>query len=314
MRRVFRFLLTFLSIAVLIAVVLGHLGGYIFVLDMLAHFRLHLLLLCIPLSLVAALERNFRAAWNCFAAGILALAGLGVLWEDPVRDIDGIDVTVMTANLYHGNDQPEEMKRVLLAADPDVLVTMETTKSVMTGENSLALRYPFRLSLSTTGQTLRTVIWSKFPMRDGRLLLEDRIEPTGAHAIIEVQPDVEFTVLGLHFAHNLHGNQKQQIEALNVIAETLPTPRVIVGDFNATAWSHALKRVEELTSTRRTGGFRITWRGVYPTVFGYVPAPMGLQIDHTLVTESIGVRSVDTLKIPGSDHLAERVQIVLPVL
>ena len=243
---------------------------------------------------------------------VLAIAGLGVLWEEPLRDGGEVELSVMTANLFQQNSRTEEMQRELLAADADVLVTMETTKAVLSGSDSFALSYPFRLSLSTSGQTLRTVIWSKFPMRDGRLLLEDLVEPTGALAIVEVSPGVEFTILGLHLAHNVVGNQEAQIRAMDLIAESMPMPRVIVGDMNATAWSHALRWIEDLTATRRIGGFRITWRGFYPTWIGSLRVPLGLQIDHILLSEGIGVRGLEARSIPGSDHKAVLARIALP--
>lgn len=312
MRRLLGLFITLASLAVLISVVLGFFAHVNFALDVLAHFRLHFLLLCPVLAVLAVLLRHWSGFWRLVATAVLALSGLAVLWEAPQRKGDGTEVTVMAANLYQRNAEPQAMKQALLDADADILVTMETSKTVLAGERSLALRYPYRLSLSTSGTTLRTVIWSRFPMRDGNLLLEDSVEPTGAHAVIEVSSDVELTVLGLHFAHNPGGNQKAQIEALDRIAEGLLMPRIVLGDFNATPWSYAMRRIEALTSTQRIGGFRITWRGGYPTGIGVVPAPMGLPIDHALVSEGIGVRWADTVAIPGSDHWGVRVRIAVP--
>lgn len=312
MRRLFRFIVTTASIAVLAAVVLGFLGHVAFSLDVLAHFRLHFLLLCPILALFAVALRHWAAFWRVVATAVLAMAGLGVLWEQIERPGGTTELTIMAANLYQRNAEPQAMQQMLLDADADVLVTMETSKAVLSGERSLSLRYPYRLSLSTSGSTLRTVIWSRFPMRDGQLLLEDQVEPTGAHAIIELSPEIDFTVLGVHFAHNPGGNQKRQIEALDRIAEGLLTPRIVLGDFNATPWSYAMRRVEALTATTRVGGFRLTWRGAYPTPFGQIQAPMGMSIDHALVSDGIGVRWADTIAIPGSDHWAVRVRVAIP--
>ena len=314
MRRLLRFVISAASGAILIAVVLGYFGFMIFELDVLAHFRLHFLMMCAPIGAIATFLHCWGALWRVIAAAVLALCGLGVLWEDFHREGigDRVEVTVMAANLYQNNPEPEQMKRVLLEVDADVLVTMETTKAALSGPYSLALNYPYRLSLRTTGQILRTVIWSKFPMRDGRLMLEDRIEPTGASAIIEHPSGAQFAVLGVHFGHNIIGNQQDQIEALGRIAERLPRPLVITGDFNATAWSYALRRAEDLTSTRRAGGFRLTWKGAYPTFLGDFDAPFGLQIDHLLASEELGIRAILTTDIPGSDHRGLITTLLVP--
>ena len=88
-------------------------------------------------------------------------------------------------------------------------------------------------------------------------------------------------------------------------------PLVVMGDFNATPWSHAVRRIERLTGTRRIGGIGRTWHG-YPTPLGEVPVPLGLPIDHILISPGIGVLSVGTLEIPGSDHLAVRAVLTVP--
>ena len=312
MRRLFRLLVSAFSVALLVAVVLGYFGHIVFELDIFAHFRLHFFLLCAPAVFFALAMKDWAASWRVLFSAVLAIAGLGALWESGERAGGEVEIVIMAANLYQNNRDPDAMKDALLTAGADVLVTMETTKATLNGPNSLALRYPYRLSLSTTGQVLRTVIWSKFPMRDGKLLLEDQVEPTGAYALVEYSAGQEFSILGLHLAHNLVGNQKVQIEALDRISEGLPRPLVVVGDLNATAWSHAVRRVGALTSTQRVGGFRITWKGSYPTPFGNLAAPLGLQLDHAFVSDEIGVRDADSIKIPGSDHRAVLVRVALP--
>jgi len=234
------------------------------------------------------------------------------MWEGAPPAGEGRRLVVMTANLFQNNDQAGAMLETLRRADPDILVTQETTKTVQTGAHPLTDLFQYRLSLSTRGQTLRTVIWSKFPMRNGTLLLEDQIVPTGAHAWVQIGEGLEISVLGLHLAHAYPGNQRRQIDALAGIMATLPEPRIIMGDFNAEPWSHAIARTESLTGTRRIPGYRVTWRGRYPTPLGDVPAPIGHAIDHILITPGIGVESITTVTIPGSDHLGVRAVLRIP--
>ncbi|MEM1300564.1 MAG: endonuclease/exonuclease/phosphatase family protein [Pseudomonadota bacterium] len=200
----------------------------------------------------------------------------------------------------------------LIAADADVLVTHETTKAMQTGVTSLALHYEYRLSLTTSGQQLRTVIWSKFPMSAGALMLEDQIEPTGAMAMVDLGGGREALIVGLHLAHSAVGNQEVQIRALGTLLDGRPHPRILLGDFNATPWSWAMHQVAELSETQRVPGYRITWAGAYPSFAGDIPAPIGQPIDHILVSPDMGVQSVETLDIPGSDHLAVKATLLIP--
>ena len=298
--------------AILAGVVLGYGGVVWYPLDLLAHFRLHLLLL-VPAALwVALMVQNWAAVLRLATAALFALAGLAPVWEPVVLSADGKPLTVMTANLNYLNNDIELARAALLKADPDVLVTHETDKAVQAGLTSLANHYRYRLALPTPRKRMRTVIWSKFPMRDGQLMLEDAVEPTGAMAVVELAEGREVVVMGLHLNHAGRRNQGVQIEAVADLLENRPYPRIVMGDFNATPWSWAMVRLAELSRTRLLPGYRVTWRGEYPSKLGLLPAVLGQPIDHILVSPGIGLRRVETVFIPGSDHLAVKAVLGLP--
>ncbi len=203
------------------------------------------------------------------------------------------------------------MRQALLQADPDILVTAETTRAERDA-GGLDAHYPYHVIYQTGGEDLRTALWSRFPILDGAMVLPENGAPAGAMARIEIAPGQAITVLGLHLGHVAFGDQGRQIETVGEIAAGLPRPLVVMGDFNATAWSYAVRRVEALTGTRRINGIDRTWHGGYDTPLGQIPEPLGLPIDHILVSPGLGVRSIGTVPIPGSDHLALRAVLTLP--
>ncbi len=312
MQAIFRAAVQPVATILLVAVALGYAAPWSHALDLFGHFRLHLLVLCAPVLVLAFATLHWSAAWRTLVAAVLAAAGLGPVWEGSGPGFKGEAISVLTANLHHNNERSAEMIRALKAANADVLVTNETTTAALSGGEALSDIYPHRLSLRTKGRILRTVIWSKYPMRDGRLMLEDAIEPTGAAAIIQLPDGREFSVLGLHLAHAWPGNQSRQIAVLGQITAALPRPLIVMGDFNAEPWSHALRRVQLLTGTGRVPGYRVTWRGAYPSPLGQVPAFLGHAIDHVLVSPDIKIKRVILLDIPGSDHDAVGAFIRLP--
>lgn len=312
MKRVLRYVTGGLAIAILGAVLFGFGGPLLFPLDLLAHFRLHLLLLILLVAVPTLLLSDFTAFWRLGTAALFALAGLAPIWEPVKMAEGGFALTVMNANLSTRNDQHELTRAALLAADADVLVTHETTKAMQTGVTSLARHYEYRLSLSTSGQKLRTVIWSKYPMSAGQLLLEDLIEPTGALAVLDLGKGREVLIVGLHLAHSAVGNQEIQIQALKELLADRPHPRILLGDLNATPWSWAMHQVADYSQTQRIPGYRVTWYGVYPSQLGNLPALIGQPIDHILASPDIGLGSVETLDIPGSDHLAVKATLLVP--
>ena len=310
MQRVLILVIRGLALLSFMGVALGYGGTILFALDALAHFRLHFVVLAgLICVLCLILWRRAGAGW-AGAAILLGLAGLGPLWERvPATDGGGVALVVMTANLHHRNPDPEAMRAALIAADADILVTHETTKATLGGDAPLSGHYPHRVMLKTSGTILRTVIWSRLPLRSGRLHLDDTIEPTGADAIVTLAPGVEVSVLGLHMAHAAIGNQEVQIAALSGIVRDLPTPRIVMGDLNTTPWSAAMRRIETATRTRRIRGYRVTWTGVYPVPPLGLPAVLGQPIDHILVSPGIQVDRIDVVAIPGSDHRAVRTRI-----
>ena len=295
-----------------VAVVLGYGGPIIYELDVLGHFRLHFLLILILLFVLAAALRRWSALWRALLGVFVAMAGLSPLWETPGTEKEGFALSVMTANVHHENPRTEEMVTALRGADADVLVTNETTKAALSGADPLSEIYPYRVALTTRGRILRTVIWSKFPMRDGTLLLEDRIEPNGAIAIVQLPDGREVSILGLHLAHAIPGNQALQVAALGDITATLPRPLIVMGDFNASPWSYAVRQAEELTGTERVPGYRVTWQGAYPSPAGPVPSVLGHAIDHILLSPGLRTEAVAVVDIPGADHDAVRAIVRLP--
>ena len=313
MKRALGYVSSGLAFAILVGVLLGYGGAFLFELDLLAHFRLHLLLLIPPVAVLAFAGQQWTALLRLGTAALFALAGLAPAWAPShVGSENGTQLVVLTANLSYDNPRPDLVRAALLAEDADILVTNETTKAMQSGVTSLARHYPFRLMLSTSRTVLRTVVWSKYPMREGRLLLEADVEPTGAMAIVTLPDGFEVLVLGLHMGQNAGGKQQTHIEALGSLLEDRPHPRIVLGDFNATPWSWALQRVESLTRTARVPGYFVTWRGDYPTPLGNVPAILGQAIDHILVSPSIGIQEVSVVDVPGSDHMGIRAVLRIP--
>lgn len=303
------------AVLILLGVILGLGGGIWFPLDVLAHFRLHFLLVIPLAAILALLGRNWTALARLGVALLLAVAGLAPIWNAtspadaaPDRQV----LTVMTANLNYLNTLMPFVRRALVEADADILVTQETDQAVMNGPDSLARHYPHRLSLTRPRKRMRVVMWSKFPLKDGRMMLDDKIGPPSATAVARLGNGREVLVMGLHLNHAVRGNQQAQVAAMAGLLEGRPFPRIVMGDFNATPWSWSVATVSRASGTRVLPGYRRTWRGTYPTPWGDWPALLGQPIDHVLVSPGIGLSGIEVVPIPGSDHKAVKVVLTLP--
>jgi endonuclease/exonuclease/phosphatase (EEP) superfamily protein YafD len=182
---------------------------------------------------------------------------------------------------------------------------------------SLRAAYPHRVIHSGTGTVLRTAIWSKYPLQDGTLYLNNTVAPTAATAIADLGGGATLGLIGAHFSRPFEGLHRTQIEALgpmanNMAAQEPAQPLALAGDFNASPWSRSVARAAEVTGTRILGGYRVTWKGDYQTPLGPLPEPWGHQIDQMLLSPDIGVETVETLTLPGSDHLGLLVSLHIP--
>lgn len=300
---------TALAVLAALAVVAGFGGEWWPVLDLVAAFRPHLAALGVVLAIVAAVGRHWRAGAIALGAAALAVAGLGPALEPAARPGGERTLTLLYGNVHDRNGEVAALAERLLAAGADVLVTSETPRALA---ERLSARYPHGLVSGSDGPTKRTAIWSRHPLRDRRLHLDNTVAPTGASAVVELGGGLRAGLIGGHFSRPTEAVQPRQLAGLGEIAAGLPRPLIVVGDFNAAPWTATLAQAAELTETRVVGGYRVTWRGDYRTPLGRLPEPWGHAIDHVLVSEGVGVVAVDTLPLPGSDHAGLLVRLRLP--
>lgn len=291
-----------LAALLLLAVAAGYGDAWHPALAVAADFRLHLAVLGGGLGVLAGILSLRQSSGFAFVAALAAAAGLGSLWDPGERPGGGRAVTLLYANLRAGNPVPDQLRATLRAADVDILITSETTRAVTDGAGGLRARYPYRVTSTAPGPTLRTAIWSKFPLHQGRVYLNNTVAPTAAIAAAEIGAGRRLGLIGAHFSRADEGLRRAQTDALGPMAARLPHPLLLAGDFNAAPWSWVATRAAKVTGTRILGGYRITWKGDYPTPLGPVPAPWGHQIDHVLVSGGIGVEEIATIALPGSDH------------
>jgi endonuclease/exonuclease/phosphatase (EEP) superfamily protein YafD len=272
----------------------------------LANFRLHLGLLAAGLGVLAGILSLRQTSGLAFAAMLLAAWGLGPvldrIQDGTARPGHGRQITLLYANLWNRNAEPARLRAALIATDADILITSETMRAVTDGAEGLRAHYPYRLVSTRAGPVLRTAIWSKFPLRDTSLTLDNNVAPTGAAATADLGGGLRLGVIGGHFSRPSEGLQRAQADGLGTMAAGIARPLVVAADFNAAPWTWVVRRAAEVTGTRIAGGHRITWKGSYETPFGPLPEPWGHQIDQVLATPDLGIEEVTAIDLPGSDH------------
>jgi endonuclease/exonuclease/phosphatase (EEP) superfamily protein YafD len=275
------------------------------------------LMLCAPVS--AALLIWGRRWVLAIAALGLTVAAVAVqlplyLGSDASRTA-GVDVRVISANIYEGTADPQSLVEAA-QAQADVIAFQELTPRAVDGLSRAGLdaTFPYRW-LDARGGPGGVGMWSRFPIEAPTRVggytfafLTARIRVMG----LSTDPTVVVTHLPGPWPYPIDGWRRDldRLPAtLSEIGDQAGAGCVIVsGDVNSTTDMRpfrALLRNGYLDAAEQSGA------GFKPTYPGNSRLPPLIVIDHVL-TRNCTATSLRTLKVPGSDHRGLVVTIAIP--
>lgn len=300
-----------LSSLVLLAALAGLAAPYLAArwieLDVFSNLRLHL----IAIAAIALIAAFCRRLWpmvliaGFIATPIAVAVQPSIAWrsDGPKQTVDGeVPLKVLTYNTWFRNDDWETLEAYLRKEDADIVVMMEfgpskrpllaRLKSMYPHQTdcvSIPLCYlvllskkPFESAGNKTRWAGPVIVWARFGSSLGGL-----------------------TVIGTHLSRPPYAaSQLRQVKELAGEARKQGEPVVVVGDFNATGWSHILNVFETAS-----GLARLTSAPTWPTYFLGLPQ---VGIDHIFI--SGGIRALADPKRgddAGSDHLPVSVDLAV---
>jgi endonuclease/exonuclease/phosphatase (EEP) superfamily protein YafD len=243
----------------------------------------------------------------------LALAVVGVLLVPQVLTLspayvgDGdiprrsVVVRVMTANLYFGTADLEQVVALVRERKVDVLALEELSPGAVTGLEQAGLRseLPHAINRAEPGAA-GTGLWSRRPFT------EVDAAPAGFNscaADIAVGAGT-VRVRAFHPVTPLPtaARWRRSFAAMRAqVRDDAGTPTVLLGDFNATVHHRELRR---LMGARWRDAAEVAGAGVVRTWSPRRNAPALLDLDHILVDRGMSVGSFVTVPLRGSDHRA----------
>ncbi|MEU4426181.1 endonuclease/exonuclease/phosphatase family protein [Actinoplanes sp. NPDC024001] len=305
---------------VLLAPALVWLPGRVFglergILVMLVAFTPYVAVWSLIVLLIALAIRRWAAA---VAAGLVAV-GLAAcvlpraLPEFGDRPTGGVELRVMTANVWFGEADAADVVRLVRDNDVAVLALQEFTAGSAEALKAagLAELLPHQQLAPEEGAS-GSGLYSRYPLTDPGSRRNDGgfqqvfgvIQPPGAAAV-----HVE-SVHPLAPAHPsvLSGWWADLREQLP--ADRDRAPRILLGDFNATLDHEALR---DLIDTGYRDAADAVGEGLVPTWGPYdgdlIPP---VTIDHVLVDERVGVSDVEVHAVTRSDHRALYAALTVP--
>ena len=261
--------------------------------------------LALVLLLVALVRAHRRRRLVVLTVAVAALTGLHASWLAPFfvpddRPVVGPSFTVFAQNVHLGLADTDRLTQV--AADADVVVLSETTRAFLRDLQTPTwdARYPYVVG-DLSGPPTDTTVFSRFPLSTAHLLAGSSSPQWEMTVAVPGRTPVR--VIGTHpcnpycgggaFARD-HGVLEAAVRA------DLAAPLVVAGDLNAIDDHAPLQRLHADGMRSAADLLGAGWVPTYPADRGFPPL---LPIDHVLVNDQLTATALQTVRMPGSDHL-----------
>ena len=284
-----------------LATIGGFFGDLAWWLDVLADFKMQFTIAAGELFLATLATRRAKEAVLTLA--LLAMNGT-TLAPYLTRSPEGrAAMKIVGFNINHSNLKIAAALEFLRRESADVVVLAEVTKPWRKAFEQLSRVYPHQLyGPIHRGPTLEPRMIGLLAKRAWietgveRSKLTSRVFAVWAR-FPAASPSL--TVAGVHIENPVTrpaNFQMAEVEALASVVKRFDGPVVVIGDFNMTPFSSRYRTLLRTSSLRRAdGGLNPTWPAPL--------APLGLSLDHLLVSSGITHAAMWTGPHLGSDHL-----------
>jgi endonuclease/exonuclease/phosphatase (EEP) superfamily protein YafD len=259
-----------------------------------------------------------RARTRPLAAGLAAagtVAGASVVHRASRRSAAApgqADVTVLTANVWHGSADTAALAALVADERPDFVVMPEAGADFRDKLMPLLAGLGYRAWVASgggrpNGYDVVLLVGERagdVRVHRGRGMRLPHLEVTGgilgARTLYGVHPTAPMSGRGTAWWH----------DELALIGRwcAAPVAPLVAGDFNATLDHPALRAALGRCRSAADG----TGRGLVGTFPAGVPRWLGIQIDHVLVPADADTTRFEVLDLPGTDHRAVLARVRLP--
>ena len=212
---------------------------------------------------------------------------------------------VMSFNALVHNEQLDPLLNALVRLRPDLLFLVEVNPAMFHQAKQRVIgEYPFSTSVYSPRTGTAYALLSRWPF-----LTSGKRYNAGQSNFPLFQYDIQLetqalTLFGVHTTSPRSAEDKrtrdgQLRDLLEVVSDNQVTnPKVLMGDFNATPWTPALRNLaKQLNYFAPSSSLQGTW----PT---WLPKPLRVPIDHIFYDDRLCTLKSGRIDIQGSDHAA----------
>ena len=254
-----------------------------------------------PIGVVAFVRRRWYLGGAC---ALLAVVHLFAVYPAlghrslPAWAATAPRLSVLEANVYDQNAEPDAAATKILASGADALVLVEMDFRMLQSLRRQGIDQLYPYSTLTSGRYRTDAIWSKEPLEDIHAATARTDMPSATVAV----GDRRLLLVAVHVDNAIRDRDDwtSELATLKRQATGASDPVAIVGDFNATRWNPPFG---DLLAAGLHDAHESVGQGLsrsWPNLEFPVPV---MRLDHALVNAKVGVVSVHDVDIPGSDHV-----------
>ncbi len=300
-KKTMKLLIYIIFISISIPFLLGFFNGVHPLFDSFSHFRIHLLLMLLPVMLLLAF---FHKAKNRIAYFLLIAMGTFYLYfitqpfvaQTPDKEKTN-KLKHIQFNLNFRNRHMDEVLKYFEESSADVITLEEVTVPHQQALGSIKETYPYQAYCEFYPVVGGIAILSKHPFvpeksscLKGRGLLWTQI-------LVNQEP---INIVAIHTLWPYPHGQPAQIQEIKSVFKDFKGLTLIAGDFNAAPWSYSVDQIAEASNTKVIDGLR--WTIDLKKQLPLFPN-FKLPIDQVLLSDEFQVEKIFVEKSLGSDHL-----------
>lgn len=298
--------LAVVAVGVLLVSLAAFFGQLSWVLDVLANFRVQFAVGLVALGSLLILGRWRRTGAVVLVGAVVNAAVVVPLFFGGGRTIPPEEpVTVLSFNLLASNERFGEVIAFIRETDPDVAFLHEASRPWEVALEAADLGYDI-----TQSRSEELIFGTLVLTRPGDPVTSFGFTVGGPRAVEVIHDDIAF--LGIHPLAPTTAERAALRDAQIGFAADWAADRsgshVVVGDFNATPWSHPFRELMAATDLRNSQhGFGV--EASFPTSAFFA---LRVPIDHLLHSEDIVVADRRLGPPMGSDHYPLTVELWRP--
>ncbi len=235
------------------------------------------------------------------------------LWKTQILKVKKCNpqqcITLVSSNVLEDNRNYEGCIEMVNAANPDVVLFLETDEGWVEALSVLDKDYPYSVK-QPIHNTYGMLLFSKFPLKDTevRFLVEKDIP--SIHAKVKLPSGVWIQLHALHPTPPVPTENPRSTERdkeLLLVADMVrkdSMPNIVFGDMNDVAWSYTtilFQKMSQMLDPRRGRGFFNTFHAHH----WFLRFPL----DHFFLTTDFKLKRIKRLTNFDSDHFPMLIEV-----